>query len=295
MKKMRGVIPPMLTPFTENGEMDEAATRSLVRFLSQHVHGLFVTGSYGAGPMMSMDERKQVTEITVGEAAGKIPVVTMVGAVGTRETVELAKHAEAAGVQAVAAVGPFYYQHDTDRLLFHYEQLIRSVDIPVYLYNNPKFQGYQIELKAIERLKAEGLAGVKDATFDILEHASYHRQLRDENFDVVLGTESMWLSARVLGCEAFIPGLANAFPELVVQMYNEGMENDFESCRETQFKVNELREIMYLARSTQLAVYAMLEIRGIIGGFPRAPFVPATSDEKNAIREALIAMEMISK
>ena len=103
----------------------------------------------------------------------------------------------------------------------------------------------------------------------------------------------MWLSARALGCEAFIPGLANAFPEINKLMCKQGMAYDIEACKETQFKVNKMRDIMYLARSTQLAIYAMLEIRGILKAYPRAPFVPATQNEKDEIKEALKEMGMI--
>ena len=104
---------------------------------------------------------------------------------------------------------------------------------------------------------------------------------------MVLGTESLWLPARALGAEAYIPGLGNAFPEICGRMWQEGMRNDFEACRRTQFEVNRLREVMYLARSTQLAVYAMLEIRGVITAYPRSPFVPATAEEKKGMRKAL--------
>lgn len=284
----------MVTPFTEGGEVDSEALTTLIRFLREQVHGLFVTGSYGAGPMMETSERKLVTEVAVREAEGMIPIITMVGAPYTRQSVELARHAESVGASAVASVGPFYFQHDEDRLIRFYTELIGSVDIPVYLYNNPKFQGYPISFETIERLKNEGLAGVKDATFDILEHANYQRKLRDERFDVVLGTESMWLSARALGCEAFIPGLANAFPEIVRQMFEEGMREDYTACRETQFRVNELRDIMYLARSTQLAVYAMLELRDVIRAFPRSPFAPASESEKRAIGDALTRIGMLN-
>ena len=103
----------------------------------------------------------------------------------------------------------------------------------------------------------------------------------------------MWLAARVLGCEAFIPGLGNAFPEICQKMYQEGIAGDYEASRKTQFRVNEMRDIMYLARSTQLAIYAMLEIRGIIKAYPRAPFIAASEEEKSAIRERLKAMELI--
>ncbi len=293
MFKMKGVVPPMLTPFKENGDLDIDGLKTLVGFLKEEVDGLFITGSYGAGPMMSLDERKKVTEVTMETANGKVPVIPMVGTTNNRDSVDLSKHAAANGASAVAAVGPFYFTHKEDDLLDFYKALIDAVDIPVYLYNNPGFQGYEIGLGTIQKLKALGLAGVKDATFDILLHATYLRVLKDDTFDVALGTEAMFASACILGCEAFIPGLANAFPEINRQMFKEGMDGDMKACRETQFKINKLRDVMYLARSTQLAVYAMLEIRGILKAYPRRPFVPASETEINAIKEQLTAMQMI--
>ena len=76
-------------------------------------------------------------------------------------------------------------------------------------------------------------------------------------------------------------------------MYLEGINNDFEACRKTQFIVNELRDVMYLAKSTQLAIYAMLEIRGIIKAYPRSPFVPAEENEKEEIKKRLIELGVI--
>ena len=175
MFKMKGVTPPMLTPFKENGELDIECLKTLVTFLREEVDGLFITGSYGAGPMMNLAERKQVVETTMAITKGDIPVIPMVGTTNNVESIELAQHAEAAGVDAVAAVGPFYFSHKEDDLIDFYTDLVESVKIPVYLYNNPGFQGYEIGLETIKKLKARGLAGVKDATFDILTHANYHR------------------------------------------------------------------------------------------------------------------------
>ena len=138
-----------------------------------------------------------------------------------------------------------------------------------------------------------GVSGVKDATFDIQTMAKYMRLLKDDTFDVALGTEAMWLAACSLGCKAFIPGIANAFPEICRKMFREGMAGDFEACRKTQFEVNEMRDIMYLARSTQLAIYAMLEIRGITKCYPRAPFIPASDEEKAHIKARLQALGLV--
>lgn len=293
MFKMKGVVPPMITPFTKSGEVDYEGLRTLVKYLKNEVHGLFVTGSYGSGALMNLEERKKVVEVCVETVEGKIPVIPMVGTTNTRDSVELTKHAAAVGAQAVSAVGPYYFTHNEHDVSEFYLRLIEASSLPVYLYNNPNFQGYPISLELISALKDKGLAGIKDATFSILDHAKYCRLLKDDTFDVVLGTEAMWLSARALGAEAFIPGLANAFPEIVRKMYEEGMRNEFEACRETQFEVNALRDVMYLAPSTQLAVYAMLEIRGIVKAYPRAPFTEATAEQKENIKKALMEMKVL--
>jgi len=295
MFKLKGVVPPMITPFNLGGDLDIRSLEKLVTFLRDRVDGLYICGSYGSGPLMSVEERKKVTEVTVKIVKGKIPVVVHTGTTNTRDTVELTKHAEKAGCDAAAAVGPYYFHHNEDSLLEFYGSILKAVspDFPVYVYHNPKFSGYEIPFSTMKKLKKMGIHGVKDATFNILTFASYMRQLADDNFDIALGTEAMWLSARALGGEAFIPGLGNALPEICQKMYQEGINNDFEACRKTQFVVNELRDIMYLAKSTQLAIYAMLEIRGIIKAYPRSPFVPAEENEKEEIKKRLIELGVI--
>lgn len=289
MFKLLGVVPPMLTPFDAQGDLDLPALEVLVDFLSQHVHGLFICGSYGSGPMMSLEERKLVAETTLRVTKGRTKVVVHTGTTNTRDTLELSRHARDIGCHAVAAVGPYYFNHNEDDLLYFYSSVVQGVgpDFPVYVYNNPKFQGYEIGLPTIKKLKDVGVKGVKDATFNIITHATYMREVACDSFDVALGTEAMWLSARALGCEAFIPGLGNAFPELCVKMWQEGMANDYESCRQTQFLVNQLRSLMYLAGSTQQAVYCMTSLRGIIHAYPRAPFLPISEKETAALRSAL--------
>jgi len=292
--KMKGVIPPMITPFDKDGEVDEQMLRTLVRFLNEHVHGIFICGSYGSGPMLSVQERKRVAEICKEEGT-KLQIIAMTGSITTKDTIELTKHAKAIGLDAASAVTPYYYHHNMADVYTYYADIIEAVgtDFPYYIYTNPKFSGYSVDLKTIRRLKEIGLHGAKAASFDVMEFANMVREFEGEEFDIALGTEALWLSAAALGSDAFIPGLANAFPEICVQMYEESKRGEWEACRTTQFKVNKLRDVMYLAKSTQLAVYAMCEIRGIISAYPRRPFTHATEEEIAAIRKQLLAMEMI--
>ena len=293
MFKLKGAIPPMLTPFNEHGEIDVYVLEKLIDFLKDKVHGLFINGSYGSGAMMSIEERKKVAEITVKRVGGAITVVNHVGTTNTKHSVELAKHAEAIGCDAVSSVGPYYYKHTDDAICGFFTALKQATKLPVYLYHNPGFSGYEITEQTISNLCNEGVInGIKDATFNIITHATYHRRFGSK-IDIVLGTEAMLLAASPLGTKAFIPGLANAFPEICVKLYNEAMDGNYEEARITQFIINEMREIMYLAKSTQLAIYAMLSIRGIIKSYPRAPFIPASSEEVAAIRSRLQALGVI--
>lgn len=296
MFQMYGVVPPMITPFQKNGDVDYAGLKTLVEFLREAVDGLFINGSYGAGVLMTEEERRKVAERTMVAAAGKVPVIVHVGTADSRSAARLTKHAAEIGASAVAAVGPFYFKHNADSVCEFFSEIVKAADgkVPVYVYNNPNFQGYKMELPLLRRLKEEvGVQGVKDATFDIMTMGNYMRTLKDETFDVALGTEAMWLSACALGCKAFIPGLGNAFPEICRRMFQQGIEGDYEACRETQFVVNEMRDIMYLTFSTQMAIYAMLEIRGIVRAYPRAPFIPATEEQKQAIRERLMELGVL--
>lgn len=294
MEKIKGVIPPMITPFDEYGNLDEKNLISLVEYLSPRVDGLFICGSYGCGPLMSVEERKRVAEIVKKTAFPDTKVIVHTGTTNVRDTVELTKHAAGIGCDAASAVGPYYFSYGDEELFRYYESIIKEIDgFPFYVYHNPKFQGYCTSLQVMKRLKETGLSGIKDATFDILTYAIYARELMDDTFDVLLGTEAMWVSAYALGCQGYIPGIGNVFPELCKQMWKESVEGRKEDSLNTQFIINKLRDVMYLARSTQLAIYAIAEIKGIIRAYPRAPFIPATGKEKESIEIALRKLEVI--
>jgi len=294
MKKMYGVVPPLVTAFKENGEIDRDAQRIIVSFLKEQVHGLFVCGSYGSGPLMNVEERKKVFEITAKEVDGRIPVIAHVGTTNLRDSIALAQHAEKFGADRIASVPPYYYHHTEESIIHFYSELVKSVKIPVYIYNNPKTVGYGVDEKLILKLAEVGVKGVKDSSFDIMMLANYLRKT-PEDFDVVPGTEAMWLSAAALGARAFIPGLGNAFPEICVELFEAGINGDLKRCREIQKKVNSLRDVMYSAGSTIVAVYTMLEFRGVVKAYPRSPFIQMGADRKNQFKEKLIELGVLEK
>jgi dihydrodipicolinate synthase/N-acetylneuraminate lyase len=287
MQKLIGVVPPMVTPFTPEGEIDERNLARLVEFLCGHVHGLFICGSYGNGPLMTVDEKKRVMDVVMRHRRAGVQVVVHVGTTNVRDSVALARHAEGVGADKVSSVVPYYFHHTTESIKLHFDRLVQAVRIPVYAYNNPKFTGVSMDVPLVQELADLGVAGIKDSSFDIMVLANFVRRIKNPDFDVVLGTEAMFLYAATLGVRAFIPGLGNAFPELCVDLYEAATKFEMERARTLQTRVNELRDIMYLAKSTVVAVYALLKIRGVCEAYPREPFVALGDREVAEMREQL--------
>jgi len=288
-KKITGVIPPLITTFDQNGYIDRERLKKLVKFVEKGgVQGLFVCGTYGSGPLMSKEERKLVLETVADSASPSTSVIAHVGSSNPEEAVELAKHAESVGAAAVASVVPFYYSHayNDDDVKRFFVKLINSVRIPVLLYNNPKAAGYSVRVSLLRELYNEGLAGIKDSSFDLLFFYGVKYEFDLKKFLYIVGTEAFIVPTVSLGASGTIAGLANAFPNIVVETFNETKQGNYVKALELQDKVNRLREIQHFAQSIP-AIHALLDIVGIDAGYPRSPFVLVDEKTKNKMKEAL--------
>ena len=167
MTNFRGAMPALITPFDQEGLVDEQKMRNFLDWLVPQVSGLYVGGSYGSGPIMSVDQRKQVAEIVADSVAGRIPIVVHVGDPDTNTSVALAKHAETLQISAIASLTPYYYLHGRPEIDRHFLTLIDSVSIPVFLYNNPKYTNYCVTSDQVYWLAEKGLAGLKDSSANI--------------------------------------------------------------------------------------------------------------------------------
>ena len=293
--EVKGVIPPLTTPFTEEGEIYEEGLRNLLDFqVEGGSHGLFLCGTYGSGPLMSLDQRKKVVEIAKDHVGERMTLIVHVGTTNTRDSVELAKHAEENGAAAVAAVPPYYYRHDEKTVLEHFRQLVKAVDIPVYVYNNPKTSGFTVTPSTLVKMADLGVKGIKDSGFSLIEFSHFVIELADQReFNFIIGTEALFLPAMLLGANGCISGLANVFPEIVVELYNEIMKKNYEKAAKLQLKVNEARRILHISKSTNAACYAMLKERGVDVGVPKRPVLPVTDEETSMMRKEFIRIGLL--
>lgn len=289
MKRLQveGVIPPLTTPFTREGEIYEEGLRRLLDFqIEKGSRGVFLCGTYGSGPLMSVSERKKVVEVAVDQIKNRITVIVHVGTANTADAVKLAKHAEESGADAIGCVPPFYYRHDARAVLEHYKQLVKAVEIPVYVYNNPKTSGFTVTPPILAKMADLGVKGIKDSSFSLVEFSHFVIELGDrKEFTFIVGTEALALPAMLLSAKGVIAGLANPFPEIVVDLYNTTIKGNYEKAAKLQLKINEGRKMLHIAKSTNAACYAMLNERGIDVGVPRRPVLPVTTEELELMKK----------
>jgi len=279
-RKLFGIIPPLTTPFTLGGKVYEAGLRRLVEFqIEGGVHGLFICGTYGSGPIMTTEERRTVQEIVTDQAKDRVTVVAHVGSTSTSQSVELARHAAGVGAHYVASVPPYYYRHDERSVLEYFRSLVKAVDVPVYVYNNPKTSGFAITPSFLMRLAEVGIVGIKDSAFSYIQLSHFILGMEGHpDFVFIVGTEGIALPAFMMGASGCVSGLANAFPEIMVKLWDLYEAGKYEEATRVQLRVNKARQILHIPGSTNAACYAVLRERGIDVGYPKAPILPVAEE-----------------
>jgi len=285
---LQGIIVPLITPFTRAGEIYEEGLRHLLDFhLEKGSHGMFICGTFGSGPIMSTTERKRVTEITVDQINGRIPVIVQIGSPSTAKVLDLARHAQDTGANAVASTPPFYYKHDEQTVAQHFQELVKAVNIPVFFYNNPGITGFTLRPHFLVKLVELGVQGMKDSGFSFVEFTHNLNALEDRpDFIYVVGTETVCLPAMLLGVKACISGLSNILPELVIDLFNTIRAKNYEEAAKLQIKVNQARRALHIPHSPHAAVYSVLTWRGLDVGVPKRPILPVSRDDEDRMKEA---------
>lgn len=286
-KEYVGIIPPVLSSFTADGEIYEKGVREIIRYTLPHVQGFYPIGTYGCGPLMSQDERKKTLEIILDEVNGKVPVVAHVGAAGTKDMVDLAKHAKAAGAQGVGAISPYYSPHLPEENLFqHFAALLDAVneeEFPIFVYNNHHYSQNSISPKLLNRLAAHGLRGCKDSSFDLVTFYLFQDAVADyPDFNLVVGTEAFFVGAFDAGSTGAVCGMANIFPEIMAKLYTEYTSGQREAAIETQRLILRIRNLTKSGPTVPI-MHAILAMKGIDAGHSRSPLIDIDDDLKKKV------------
>ncbi|MFC7132024.1 MULTISPECIES: dihydrodipicolinate synthase family protein [Salinibaculum] len=237
-----GVVPPTVTAFDGNGDVDPDATAAHAQFVVDGgANAVFPLGTNGEFALLTAGERRRVVEAVTD--AVDVPVIAGVGAPSTRETVANAEHAASVGVDGVVVVTPYYYPLDEEGAVAHYRSVAAAVDVPVYVYHIPSKTGNELSLETLGRIAAlDGVAGLKDSSKDV----PWLAQAIDANpdMDFLVGSDSLLFAGLELGCTGLVSAVANVFPELVVDLYDAYAAGDEDEAQRLQSTVFDVRSAM---------------------------------------------------
>jgi len=287
MLRLKGTIPAVLTPFDENYEIDENGFQELCEYLIENkVSGLFVAGTTGEGPLLSLEERARLFKLAVKISGGRVPVICHTGSVSLKETSLLIRSAIEAGADAAGIVTPYYYRLDEKAMEEYYSKVLEKIEgFPVSLYNIPGLTNNNISSDLVSHFFPQGkIAGIKDSSGNITTLKSFIDISPD--LQVISGADELFLLALTLGAVGAVSSTANVFPEVFNNIYNAFLSRDMDMAIENQRKLNQICKIFQYGKLISAYKYA-LYLKGLKIGRVRLPQRELTEEEKSMIQEGL--------
>ncbi len=291
--KFRGIFIPLITPFHDDGEVDFEALSEVTEFMIERgVNGLFVLGSTGMGPVMTTEQRIAAAEFVVKQVRRRLPVIMHVGTADVQTTVALAKHADGLGVDAVAAVPPFYYtDHTPWEITAHFKTIAAAIKSPLFLYDNEKYAGYRFSPPAVKKLKEEvpSLCGMK-ASYNPLAQILTYITTMPQDFSILSGNSLELFPAVPHGLSGAIPPGTLPVPELLVALWKALEAKQYDQAAALQKKADDFGRVMISlgGRFGRAPLREALRQRGLkIKRYPRWPSEDLTEEAMITLSDAM--------
>ena len=300
MEKLRGIIPPMITPLKGNNELDCEGTISLVEhMLKGGVHALFILGTTGEAQSLTYELRYAFVELVLKQVNGRVPVLVGVTDTSLDESVRLAEHAKQCGAVGVVAAAPYYFAASQQELIEYYTALADALPLPLYLYNMPSHVKVFLEAKTVAVLADHpNIVGLKDssANMNYFETLIYLLGNR-EDFSLYVGPEELTGECVLMGADGGVNGGANIFPELYVAMFDAAEAGDLKRVRELQRRIMQISGTIYTVgkygSSYLKGVKCALSLLGICDDYLSWPYRKFRTEEREKIRKALVDLEAL--
>jgi 4-hydroxy-tetrahydrodipicolinate synthase len=281
-----GVLPALITPFTEDGSaIDDGALAAIVdRLIGAGVAGLVPGGSTGEFTTLSHTERRQLVDLAVDAAAGRVPVVASTGALSTRETVELSVHAARIGAAAVMIVPPFYDALSWRELLAHYTAVADAIDIPIMYYNLPSASGVKLSAAQFRELQQAGVTSLKDTGGDAVAATEL---IQTDGPTLLNGWDTLTFAALAAGVRAVVWGTTSILPEQCVELHRLLIDDiDLPAARELWARLWPLCQFLE-GQSYPVAVKTACRLVGDRTGPTRAPLLALDHDATSELKRLL--------
>lgn len=289
--KIKGVLPPMVTPFDKNDNVDyEKHARNVEKWNEFNLAGYLVLGSNSETVFLTEEEKLRMVELTVKHRkAGKL-VVAGTGMESTGATIDLTNKAADLGADMALIVTPFYYgdKMKDEALINFYTDVADNVKIPVMIYNVTKYTHVNISPNAVGILcRHPNIIGMKDSSGNVSQLIEFKKAVGDAEFNLMIGTASIWYPALALGVKGAVMALANCCPGECVEvqkLYDAGKHEEARELYERVFPVNSAVTGKYGIAGLKYAC----DLMGFEGGFVRKPLIQLKKQEKTELKEILI-------
>jgi dihydrodipicolinate synthase/N-acetylneuraminate lyase len=244
---LKGIIPPMITPLTEDGKLDKKGLTNLIdHLITGGVHGIFLLGTNGEAPSLCYELRKELITESCKLVAKRIPVLVGITDTSFDGSIEIAEHAKEAGADAVVIAPPYYMPISQSEMVEYLEELVPKLPLPFIMYNMPSCTKMHLTLDTIKRSKELGAIGIKDSSGDVgYFYALIEEFKNDPNFSLITGTEMFLPETIMYGGHGAVAGGANFFPRLFVDLYDASVANDTETIARLREKVLKLYDTIY--------------------------------------------------
>lgn len=291
---LRGVIPAIVTPFHDDGELDRDGLKRLTGFLlDKGVHGIMTTGGNGEFPHLSREEKRIITETVVKEAKGKVPVIAGTAACSTRETLLLSRDAEEVGADAVIVTPPYFYRLPEDSLFEHYRRLAEGLALPVVPYNNPLYTGHNLNPGLIDRIAGlKGVIGLKQSNADLGQLVESIRK-SGEKISICTGIDTQFYPSLCAGAKGIFSTAACVIPEHMVRIYEHFQAGKSEEAFALHTRIQELNTLFEYDPGYVAPCKEALRLLGLPGGPVREPLPRLNPDELKAVRAALENLDLL--
>lgn len=281
------VLTAMVTPFDQNGDVDFNVTRTLVNYLIENgTDGLVVAGTTGESPTLSTDEKVELFKFVVDVVGGRIPVIAGTGSNNTRASISLTKQAEAAGVDGIMLVAPYYNKPSQEGMYQHFKAIAESTSLPVMLYNIPGRSVVNMSVETIVRLsQLPNIVAIKEANGNLDAMAEVISQTPND-FTLYSGDDGLTLPVLGIGGAGIVSVASHIIGNEMQDMINLFKNGNIEAAAAAHRKLLPIMNALFAAPSPS-PVKAALNLKGINVGGVRLPMVPLTAEETNTLQSVL--------
>ncbi len=290
LSKYKGVIPAFYACYDQEGNISPRGVQALTRyFVEKGVKGVYVNGSSGECIYQSVEDRKIVLENVCEAAGGRLTIIAHVACNNTKDSMELAAHAESLGVDAIAAIPPIYFRLPEHAIARYWNDISGAApDTDFVIYNIPQLAGVALTMSLFEEMrKNPRVIGVKNSSMPVQDIQMF-RQAGGEDYVIFNGPDEQFISGLAIGAEGGIGGTYGAMPELFLRLEEYVKANEMEKARALQYTVN---EIIYKMCSAQGNMYGVIKAvlernEGLKLGGVREPLPPLVESDMAVVKEA---------